>query len=573
LWWFGTTAPASVPYPLHVTHVSKLTNYPGDEREPAISPDGSYVAFSWSGAKNDNYDIYVVQAAGQPPLRLTTDPAPDSYPAWSPDGRQIAFIRMSRDMASLVVVSPLGGSERTIHQFYRIGTDLDFTQHPVLTWSQDGKWIVYSGQSSAGKKYQLFLLSVATGAVRSITSPEANVAGDSSPALSPDGRYLAFGRYLAPRNGRILVQSLGPGMILQGQLTEAPSNGLGVHSPGWLDDGDRLLFLDYSQIFQWDRKKGTIPIYAASGIMGGMSIGPPRRDNTRQVVVADSQDNAEIWSIPLNTAGKQSIGPPQEFLRSTADDAHPDFSPDGKHVTFASTRSGAAEVWVSDAEGGNPRQLTHLGAHVVSYPKWSPDGTRIAFHARVPDIAEVYIVDVSKGAPQQITHADPGLALATWSNDGGTLYASTLVGGVGALHRFSTHGGAIQRMWEGSLGKESTDGKYILYWRTNTPGIFRRSLQGDPANNAEEQLIPDFWPNNQLGGYAPFPDGIYYVSGDAKGKAGPFRFFDYATRKSIDVAPPAPGLRRGFAVSPDRRRMLFATNPQIGGDLLSLDLK
>ena len=572
-WWFVAASGSSVPYPLNVTRVSKLTSYPGDEREPAISPDGSYVAFSWSGPQSDNYDIYVVQAAGQPPLRLTTDPAPDSYPTWSPDSRQIAFIRRNRDMASLIVVPPLGGPERTIHQFYRIGTDLDFTQHPVLSWSQDGKWIIFSGQSGPGEKYQLLLLSVDTGAVRQVSSPETGVAGDSSPALSADGRFLAFARYLAPRNGRILVQSLGPGIVPQGKPIEVPNSKLGVHSPAWLDDGKQLLFLDYVQIFQWEQNKGTVAIYAASGRLGGMSVGPRRRDNTRQVVVASEREDSDIWSIPLNAGGTRSTGPPQEFLRSTEDDGHPDFSPDGRHVTFVSARGGAGEVWVADADGSNPRQLTHLGAHVLSYPKWSPDGTRIAFHARLPDIAEVYVVDVNQGVPQQITHANPGLALTTWSNDGRFLYASTLLGGIGVIHRLPAQGGPIERLWEGSLARESVDGQYILYWKTNAPGIFRRSLAGDLAKNPEELLIPDFWPNNQLGGYAPFADGIYYVSGDAKGRPGPFRFFDYTTRKSIDVAPPAPGLKRGFAVSPDRRRILFAASSQIGGDLLSLELR
>jgi Tol biopolymer transport system component len=214
-----------------------------------------------------------------------------------------------------------------------------------------------------------------------------------------------------------------------------------------------------------------------------------------------------------------------------------------------------------------------LGAHVLSYPKWSPDGTRIVFHARIPDVAQVYVVDVNQGVPQQVTHANPGLAVASWSNDGHYIYASTLVGGIGVIHRFPAKGGPVERLWEAGLTRESADGKYILYWKTNKPGIFRRSLAGDPTKNPEELLIPDFWPKNQLGGYAPFADGIYYVSGDAKGKPGPFRFFSYASRNSIDVAPPAPGLTRGFAVSPDRRRILFAANSQIGGDLLLLELK
>jgi len=445
----------------------------------------------------------------------------------------------------------------------------------VLAWSPDGKSIVFSGQSSAGEKFQLFVLSVDTGAVRAISSPAEKVAGDSSPALSSDGRLIAFARYLAPRNGRILVQSLGAGIVPQGQLREVPNNGLGVHSPAWLEDSEQLLFSDYGQIFQWQQKKGTIPIYAASGSLGGLSLGPRRPDNTRLAVAANEPEDSNIWSIPLNGAGERSIGPPQEFLRSTASDHHPDFSPDGRQVAFASSRSGAAEVWVSDTDGGNLRQLTHLGAHVLSYPKWSPDGTHIAFHARMPAVSEVYVVDVNQGVPQQITHENPGLALATWSNDGQFLYASTLVGGVSVLHRFASRGGTVERLWEGELARESVDGRYILYWKSNTPGLFRRALKGNQAAIAEKEelLIPDVWPNNQLGGYAPFADGIYYVRSDETGRPGPFRFFDYASLKSIVVAPPAPGLKRGFAVSPNRRRILFPASSQIGGDLLSFELK
>jgi len=417
------------------------------------------------------------------------------------------------------------------------------------------------------------LLSVESGAVRTISSPDPAISGDSSPAVSNDGKWLAFARYLAPRNGRILIQPLDPGLAPDGKPVEVPTSGLAVHSPVWLEDGNQLLFADANRIFQWERKKGTTPIYAADGGLGGMSVGPKRFDNSRQVVVARAQGDVDIWEIPLNSQGSKSTGAPQVLQRSTALDSHPEFSPDGRHIAFLSSRSGAPELWVCDADGGNPRQLTHLGAHILSYPAWSPDGTRIAFHARVPDVAEVYVIDLSLGFPHQITHENPGLALATWSHDGKHIYASTLVGGTAMTYRMPAGGGPMERLWEGGLVRESVDGRYLLYWKSHAPGIFRRSLAGDIAKNPEELVVPDYWPNNQLGGYAPMADGIYYVSGDLRGRPGPFRFYDYASRQSTDVAPAAPGLDKGFTVSPDRRRMVFAASAEIGGDLLSLELR
>jgi serine/threonine protein kinase len=70
-----------------------LTAYIGSELFPTFSPDGSQVAFSWDGEKEDNFDIYIKQVDGGALVRLTTDPASDMRPAWSPDGRTIAFVR------------------------------------------------------------------------------------------------------------------------------------------------------------------------------------------------------------------------------------------------------------------------------------------------------------------------------------------------------------------------------------------------------------------------------------------------------------------------------------------------
>jgi eukaryotic-like serine/threonine-protein kinase len=68
-----------------------LTALPGGVRSPSFSPDGNHVAFTWTGPKQDNVDVYVQQVGVGAPLRLTTDAGNDYSPAWSPDGRAIAF--------------------------------------------------------------------------------------------------------------------------------------------------------------------------------------------------------------------------------------------------------------------------------------------------------------------------------------------------------------------------------------------------------------------------------------------------------------------------------------------------
>ena len=67
-----------------------LVSTSGRQKQPAVSPDGSQVAFLYNGASHPG--IYIAMVGGEKPLQLTENGA-DSFPAWSPDGRQIAFAR------------------------------------------------------------------------------------------------------------------------------------------------------------------------------------------------------------------------------------------------------------------------------------------------------------------------------------------------------------------------------------------------------------------------------------------------------------------------------------------------
>ena len=65
------------------------------------------------------------------PVRLTTDPASDRFPVWSPDGRRIAFERFAPGMASVMLMSALGGSESKLADATANAGGID--------WSPDGK--------------------------------------------------------------------------------------------------------------------------------------------------------------------------------------------------------------------------------------------------------------------------------------------------------------------------------------------------------------------------------------------------------------------------------------------------
>ena len=194
---------------------------------------------------------------------------------------------------------------------------------------------------------------------------------------------------------------------------------------------------------------------------------------------------ADIWRQDMDPATHKLLGKPVRVAASTADEGVPRFSPDGRRLAFTSNRSNANEVWIADANGENPRQLSHLNAYIASYPRWSPDSKQIAFHARIRDEGEawIYVVDVEAGMPRRLA---PGMTVS-WSSDGKYLYGNTPTGG--KIIRVRIADGHEERLFDGDMPVETTDGKRLLYAKTDGSGIYWRSLEGDPAKNPEECIV------------------------------------------------------------------------------------
>ena len=98
-------------------------------------------------------------------------------------------------------------------------------------------------------------------------------------------------------------------------------------------------------------------------------------------------------------------------------DGNPAWSPDGQRIAFTSDRDGNREIYVMDADGGNPTRLTQNDGDDVD-PTWSPDGQRIAFTSDRDGNREIYVMDADGGNPTRLTQNDSDNRISRWSPDG-----------------------------------------------------------------------------------------------------------------------------------------------------------
>jgi Tol biopolymer transport system component len=550
-----------------VSRIVPVTSYPGDEREPSLSPDGRQVAFSWGGEKDDNQDIYVKFLGELHPLRLTTDPAEDGYPVWSPDGQKIAFVRRhAGTQAEIILISSLGGGERILKQI-RLGA---WIAGRMLAWSPDGRSLCFVNEVGASGLHTLFLLSLDSGEVRQLLPEQDNGEGDSSPAFSPDGRWVAFARFTFPSYSELLLQRLSPKITPIGAPLSIKEAGVNPKAPVWMPDGKRLLFIEGSRILIAELGGAPArPFYVSSARFDELTLAGSAQ---RPRLVASLHTKAnEIWTIPLDAKRTGRHGNAERMVPSTAGEGHPLFSPDGRYLAFRSNRGGRAEIWLADSDGANPRQLTHLSAYVTGYPHWSSDGQFIVFHARFLGEAQLYIARVADGATRQVTRSKPGFQTPSWSRDGRTLYSNALANGETFIYSVPAEGGVPKPLWEGADAVEVPGRNLLIYDKEDKGGIYARSLSGDATKNPERLLVADFYA--PWGGFQAFEDGVYYVGYATGGRPRAFRFYSFQTRKSVDIAPSPSNLDMGLTVTPDRSRLAFGVNERGSEDLFEIEIR
>lgn len=416
---------------------------------------GDKIAFCFHG------DIWVADAGGNNPIRLTDHVAMDVFPRFSPDGRWVAFSSDRMGNMDLWVVPVTGGEPLQIT--HHTANDI------MLYWTPDGKRLIFQTSRKGTFNSPLYTVDL-EGHLPLPMDMDMGAAG----MISQDGRRLAFNRlgfrywrkhYRGNNNTDIWIQDLDTKNI--SQLTDLDIKKFRTHTqdafPMWGADGKIYFMSERDDIFNiwrispeggepeqvtFHKKDGVqYPSISQDGrtivyenefeiwkldIPGGEPIKIPLslsfdiKDNPVEWLHVDSEAegfspspdgrylavdyHGEIFLVPTDP----EVGEKVQVTSSSWRDRYPLFSPDGRYISYVSDETLEEEIWLYDRQTGRKRQLTTHESWKEPV-LWSKDSRRMAYTAA----NKLFVLDRDSGNITEAA-ANParGYQLEDWSGDG-----------------------------------------------------------------------------------------------------------------------------------------------------------
>lgn len=414
------------------SQLTQVTSGPFDDREPHWSPDGGSIAFS--SDRGGNYDIWQIDLASRKLEQLTRDTANDYNPAWSPDGESVAFVsERSAGRGVWLLRNARSAEIRREALFCKSNVNAS-----APSWSPKGTQIVFQTSDRAGGTTELWMkatdselepqqisaagedvfpfraawlsdsefLYTADGLIKKASIENAqratiafeatvklnrpaytsrkrdfdstaprSVRGVVSPAVSPDGRRVAF-------------TALGDLWIVEkGKKAERLTNDVYVQAqPKWSPDGTKLIFVAdkggsaNAQMDIWLRDLNTGEERALVRTTGGASL-PAWSPNGRQIAFftgSSLSGNLQVYDLASDTT--------REIFDRPIRPTQVSWGPDSRSLVVPvlnphSTRfrEGVFEALIISLDGGSTRNIVPVPNRTLAYAVWSPDGRKLAF--------------------------------------------------------------------------------------------------------------------------------------------------------------------------------------------------
>ncbi len=532
-----------------------VTHLPGRAYQPAISPDGSSVAFvlhdSLKGARR--LAIQKIGSNSQPNV-LAAEGGDVFSPTWSPDGTKLAYLQFSGPRLYVMVRKASGESEPVIELFPR-RYELTARQ---LDWSPDGRLLAVSDKYSDEEPFGIELVHLAERRKIPLTHPPALSDGDFAPRFSPDGKRLAFVRQIAGGVTRSYFMEL-PGADPQ----PIPQAGRAVGDLDWTPDSRSILSSsgDSGASFFWQLNVDGKRIEMKRS--GAVAEGPVQFSISRgtgDIVFGLSEPEQNVWRATVNQ--QQGVTGWQPWITSKARNYFPVYSNSGREVVFLSERSGEDQAWIKDSEG-REHQLT-AGQLRPWYASWTRNDDALVFSSLA--LRKMFTVSPQTRSTAAVPIPSSVGSHTAVSLDGRTVYfvrrfyiLAAPIDGKTPPRQLTDQGGFPLRL--------SSDGKWLYYARNRFSNeIWRVSTASGRAEKVTNRLQPGSW-----SAWSVSNDSLVYLASTDGCVARKLERLDLISGQVYDFGElpgrlPALGMG-ALALSPDSKFLLAVVSQPGSGDI------
>jgi len=500
--------------PLEPARWARFTATKGTWMSVDLSPDGQTLVFDLLG------DLYTMPSVGGQATRLTHGIAHDMQPRFSPDGNRVVFVSDRSGDENVWIVSVDGRDTVQV-----TNTTEDTYMSPE--WTPDGDYLVVSKATFFASE-KIWIYHVKGGMGLPMTTAGPRMMG---PAFGPDPRYVWYGR----RNGSWQYNAILPQFQLEvydretGTRTQMSNRYGSAFRPALSPDGKWLAYgsrheaetgLRLRELETGEERWLAYPIQrdeqeslATMDALPGYTFTP----DSRAVVISYG---GEIWRVPVDGSdpakipftaqAEVAIGPEVRFAYPIEDTPtftvkqirDPVPSPDGRRVAFTALD----RLYVMDLPNGTPRRLTDQETGEYS-PAWSPDGSSVAFVTWDDREGHLMRVNAAGGTPTRLSRVSAYYRATAWSPDGARIVVIRS-DARDLLESFDPFPRAMgtEFVWFPATGGDATvigptEGRDSPHFTTDPERLYSYGFvlgDGTPANPSVTALVSTRWDGTDL---------------------------------------------------------------------------
>mgnify|MGYP000958334368 CR=1 FL=1 len=363
--------------PVEGGQAKRLTLHLGFERRPYFSPDGQWLVYC--AAYYGNYDLFIIPVTGGEPRRLTYAPSSEIPSAWSADGKHIYFYSFRDNLYDIFRIPAEGGTAVRLAEARRDGFagPVPSPDGTKLVFNYRSGYNAWNRQGFVSPNSSEIFLADNTAPATNFKRLTTNWNQDFLPTWSPDGMSLY---YASDKDGVYnLYQMTLDGDSTASQITKFTDRGVRWFTVA-AKAGNIVIERDH-RLYKVDPNSGEATLIEIT-MYNPPRVTEPEVLNKKVevdsfVVSPDSKKIALIVGHDIYVMATTG-GYMKPVTRTPERELHMTWGPDSNHVIFNRIVDGTMQILRADIRTGEVKQLTSGKGNKFT-PIYHPDGKRIAY--------------------------------------------------------------------------------------------------------------------------------------------------------------------------------------------------